>query len=130
MSPHSAALDEATRAAVAALAHRVRQRDDSDEPADAEVFALEFLTALRGQGWRLTEARPAHWNQRPPDGAISLTPSEEFKLAREHIARRNRGLVCEVCCPCRACDPPNQDPVCRCQDRCETPNCPAGRSYQ
>jgi hypothetical protein len=125
MSAHA---DDATRAAVAALAHRVRSRDASDDPTDPDVFALEFLTALRGQGWRLTEARPAQWHQRPADGAIQLTPSEEFRLAREHIARRNRGVVCEACCPCRACDPPNEDPTCRCAQPCGAENCPAGRS--
>lgn len=62
-------LDEASRAAVAALAHRIRNRDATDDPGDAEVFALEYLTALRGQGWRPTAARPApSWqpNQGPP----------------------------------------------------------------
>lgn len=51
-------LDEASRAAVAALTYRLRERDamaEADRP-DAEVFGLEFMTALRGQGWRPTPA--------------------------------------------------------------------------
>jgi hypothetical protein len=52
-------LDEATRAAVAALAHRIRERDALAERPDADLFAGEFMTALRGQGWRPTAARPA-----------------------------------------------------------------------
>jgi hypothetical protein len=52
--------DVETQAAIDALARRLRTRDnasDEDERADAEVFALEFLTALRSQGWRPTEAK-------------------------------------------------------------------------
>lgn len=57
-------LDRETSAAVEALAHRIRNRDaailggsDCEEIGDSEVFAREFLTALRGRGWRPTEAR-------------------------------------------------------------------------
>jgi hypothetical protein len=120
--------DEATRTAIAALAHRVRERDASEDPVDPDTFALEFLTAMRGQGWRLTEARQFQHYQRPPESEIRLEPVEEFKLAREHIARRNRGLVCEVCCPCRSCGPPLTDPICRCSESCGAESCPAGRS--
>ncbi|TDD54551.1 hypothetical protein E1286_05000 [Nonomuraea terrae] len=62
-------LNEATRAAVAALAHRVRERDALDDRPDADLFATEFLTALRGQGWRPTAARPSQpWTEQigPP----------------------------------------------------------------
>jgi hypothetical protein len=54
-------LVEETRLAVAALTHRLRHRAaDTDD----EVFALEFVTAMRGRGWRPTAARPApHWQQ-------------------------------------------------------------------
>lgn len=52
--------DVETSAAVEALTHRLRQRDeamrDGGEYADAEVFALEFITAMRGYGWRHNEA--------------------------------------------------------------------------
>lgn len=53
--------DQETRDAVTALAHRIRQRD-ADPPEvrlDAELFAREFITALRMRGWRPTPARPA-----------------------------------------------------------------------
>lgn len=62
-------VDEETRAAVSALAHRVRERDAAAERSDAELFAGEFMTALRGQGWRPTAARPAQpWTDKigPP----------------------------------------------------------------
>ena len=55
--------DAETTAAIEAMAYRVRQRDaamnDGEDYADADVFALEFLTALRGQGWRPTPAKAA-----------------------------------------------------------------------
>lgn len=48
--------DAETTAAVESLAHRIRQRDaamrDGDDHADPEVFALEFVTAMLGHGWR------------------------------------------------------------------------------
>ena len=53
--------DQETSAAVEALAHRLRNRDaamnDGGDYPDAEPFALEFMTALRGRGWRHTEAK-------------------------------------------------------------------------
>jgi hypothetical protein len=53
--------DTETAAAIEALAYRVRERDvairDGQDFADADVFALEFITAFRGRGWRPTEAR-------------------------------------------------------------------------
>lgn len=75
-------LDEATRDAVAALAHRIRQRDalirEGAEVPDAEIAALEFMTAMRGRGWRPTPARVAQdWK-----GSGTGTPaSEEAKQA-------------------------------------------------
>ena len=54
-------LDRETNAAIDALEYRLKLRDEAvrdglDYP-DAGPFALEFLTALRGQGWRPTPAR-------------------------------------------------------------------------
>jgi hypothetical protein len=49
--------DHETTQAVEALAHRLRERDGEADRSDAEVFALEFMTALRGQGWRPTPAK-------------------------------------------------------------------------
>lgn len=54
--------DAETRAAEVALAHRLRERDtairDGSDYADAEVFAAEFMLALRTRGgWRPTPAK-------------------------------------------------------------------------
>jgi hypothetical protein len=71
--------DADTTAAVEALAYRLRERDvamrDGAGHADAEVFAREFVTALRGRGWRPTEARvlPA-W--KPPAGSGAMPPTD------------------------------------------------------
>lgn len=54
-------IDQATRDAIAALVHRMRQRDeatDEDRP-DIEPFALEYVMALRLRGWRPTPAQAA-----------------------------------------------------------------------
>ncbi len=77
MSDHPQAFDEATRAAIAALTHRTRERDTTpaEERGEAEVFAVEFLIALRGQGWRLTAARPAEpWQHAGPTPAPDVYP--------------------------------------------------------
>ena len=53
--------DTETTAAIDALVYRVKIRDkairDGEDYPDAEPFALEYLTALRGQGWRPTPAK-------------------------------------------------------------------------
>jgi hypothetical protein len=111
-------LDEATRAAVAALAYRVRERDVADEPVDAELFAVEFMNAMRGHGWRPTEAvRPSDaWKTAVT--AEGTGPNAEFRAAREHDARRRQGITCEVYCPCSACAPPLTNPTCTCTAPC------------
>ncbi|MFF4548642.1 hypothetical protein ACFY1J_31155 [Streptomyces sp. NPDC001406] len=74
--------DQETRDAVTALAHRLRQRD-ADAPGerlDAELFAREFVTALRTRGWRPTLARPAPpWKATPPPA----TPDTVHQRAAE-----------------------------------------------
>ncbi|MEV0994613.1 hypothetical protein [Nonomuraea sp. NPDC050202] len=78
-------LDEATRAAIAALTHRVRERDAMEgERPDAEVFANEYVIALRGQGWRLTAARPAE----PWKTQIGPPPRPETARRGAELARR------------------------------------------
>ena len=79
-------LDRETNAAVEALAHRLRERDaairDGAEHADAEVFAAEFMLALRTKGgWRPTAAKSAAVAPKhaPPDGG---NPDELLALAR------------------------------------------------
>lgn len=57
------AIDEAA----AALAHRLHQRDQhprEDQP-DAQAFALEFVTAMHGHGWRPTNAQRNPWVSKP-----------------------------------------------------------------
>lgn len=80
--------DHETTAAIDALAHRLRNREPG---TDDEVFALEFITALRGRGWRPTEAR----SQRPWQRAIAPPPPDIAEhgaaLARELLAQHGRG---------------------------------------
>jgi hypothetical protein len=78
--------DPETRSAVDALTHRLRARDTLDEIMDAEVFALEFITALRARGWRPTEARvrPA-WKLPPGRGT---EPPGDYRAARQALDAR------------------------------------------
>lgn len=71
-------LEAETRAAVAALVHRLRNHDPDTDPlgTDAEVFAAEYVAALKARGWRPVLAVPveADWrrasgNSRAPDAA-------------------------------------------------------------
>jgi len=47
-------LDTETKAAIDALVYRLKNRDDG---TDDEPFAMEFVQAMIGRGWRPTEAR-------------------------------------------------------------------------
>ncbi|MFI6317314.1 hypothetical protein ACIBG8_07335 [Nonomuraea sp. NPDC050556] len=86
MTTHES-LDRQTRTAVAALAHRIRERDQQDDPTDADIFALEYLHALRGQGWRPTNAR------RPQPWSTDQGPRSEDTARRgAHLARDLLGL--------------------------------------
>ena len=53
--------DADTAAAIEALTHRVKLRDqairDGEEHPDAEPFSQEFIFAMLGYGWRVTEAK-------------------------------------------------------------------------
>lgn len=71
------------RRAVESLAKRVKERDQSDTSVDAEMFALEFVTALCGQGWRPVEAL-----QPPPEPPTAPGPNEAFRQAKAAIAAR------------------------------------------
>jgi hypothetical protein len=77
--------DADTQAAIDALAHRLRKRDeairDGAEYADADPFSLEFITALRAQGWRVTPAKVYQLPQRA-DGGTSDGPSEDYRAIR------------------------------------------------
>lgn len=80
--------DPDTAAAVEALAHRLKARDkalrDGEDFPDAEVFASEYLTALRGHGWRPTEAKaiPA-W--KVPSGPRSEPPADVLRQLRADL---------------------------------------------
>jgi hypothetical protein len=78
--------DTETAAAIEALAYRIRERDADPERSDADVFALEFMTALRGRGWRPTAAR----TEQPPLHAAPVpdrrSRDEELAAARADLA--------------------------------------------
>jgi len=92
--------DVDTTAAIEALAHRVRNRDaamnDGEDYADADVFALEFVTALRGQGWRPTAAKvyaapkPAAPGSVPPLKPETAGMLQELRADMEARAARDR----------------------------------------
>ncbi len=67
-------LDRETTAAVQALADRLRDRDPE---VDDELFAREFILALRGRGWRPTEARLMPAWKPGPRGSGGLPKSRE-----------------------------------------------------
>ena len=75
--------DHETRSAVDALTHWLRNRDPG---TDDEVFALEFITALRARGWRPTEARvlPA-WKLPAGHGT---DPTADYRAARQALEAR------------------------------------------
>ena len=86
-------LDRETQAAVESLAHRYRVRDaairDGEDVADPEVAAREFMTAMLGRGWRLTEARriPLPTLKQPGDGGTG--PTEEWRRIRAERLRQH-----------------------------------------
>ena len=92
--------DSDTTAAVEALAHRVKVRDqairDGEDCPDAEPFALEFVTALRGQGWRPTAAKvyaapkPAAPGSVPPLKPETAGMLQELRADMEARAARDR----------------------------------------
>lgn len=72
--------DADTTAAIEALAYRIRERDADPERSDADVFALEFMTALRGRGWRPTAAK----TEQPP---LHAAPVPDRRSRDEELAR-------------------------------------------
>jgi hypothetical protein len=78
--------DNETAAAIKSLAYRIREREaairDGGEFADADVFALDFMTAMRGQGWRPTEAKVFAVPKPAPPGTLPpLKPETTGLLA-------------------------------------------------
>jgi hypothetical protein len=76
--------DHETRSAVDALTRRLRNRDPDDD--DDEVFALEFMTALRARGWRPTEARVMPAWHRPAGHGVE--PTGDYLAARQALDAR------------------------------------------
>jgi hypothetical protein len=82
-------LDRQATEAVDILARRIRERDaavragDADLP-DADVFAREFVLAMLGHGWRVTEAKvhPAWRVPRRPGSGLPAG-EEAAKLVRQ-----------------------------------------------
>lgn len=58
-------LDTETKAAIEALVHRLANREPG---TDDEPFAMEFVQAMIGRGWRPTEARRSKPWTRGTDG--------------------------------------------------------------
>ncbi|TMR11050.1 hypothetical protein ETD86_37020 [Nonomuraea turkmeniaca] len=52
-------VEAAAARAVDHLESQIRERDAAEEKADAHLFALSVVTAMRGQGWRPTPAKAA-----------------------------------------------------------------------
>jgi hypothetical protein len=88
----TATADHETTAAVDALVWRLRNREPG---TDDEIFAREYLIALRARGWRPTEARkPADWQ--PPKPGGSAEPGDDYRAALDEVrekARRDARLL-------------------------------------
>jgi len=84
--------DAETAAAIDALVYRVKARDkairDGEDHPDAEPFALEFLTALRGQGWRPTPAKATVPPLHAPPLADKRSRDEELAAVRADMEAR------------------------------------------
>ena len=95
-------LDREIAAAVDALTHRLANRDPE---TDDEPFAMEFVQAMIGRGWRPTEARRAKPWSKTEDGDSPQPQADkpggveyfEFRRKLDAIAARaaeqNRGDV-------------------------------------
>ena len=87
--------DRETHAAIEALAHRIRVRDAAiraaEDCADPEPFAAEFMAALGGRGWRLTEAKAPGALKVPAGGGTG--PTEEWRQARAELERRRTEIA-------------------------------------
>lgn len=79
-------LDTETQAAIEALVHRLKNR----EGADDEPFAMEFVQAMIGRGWRPTEARRSKPWSRGTDGDspqpdAARPGGQEYREFRERL---------------------------------------------
>jgi hypothetical protein len=77
-------VERESRAAVDALVWRLKNRPEDDD--NDELFAVEFITALKGHGWRPTLARPApDWRSPRADSRL---PSGENPGGADYLAKR------------------------------------------
>ena len=78
--------DTETAAAIDALAHRLRLRDeamrDGGDYADPEPFAAEYVTAMRGYGWRPTPAKATAPPKHSPPAAADGSRDDMLARAR------------------------------------------------
>lgn len=80
--------DTESRAAVAALVHRLRNPGDTDPlGADAEPFAEEYVAALKARGWRPVLAVPASADWRRASGS-SRVPDADRPGGSEYLAAK------------------------------------------
>lgn len=90
-------LDNETRAAVAALVHRLRNPGDTDPlGADAEPFAEEYVAAMKARGWRPVLAVPPEADWRRASGGSRVPHADrpggaEYLAAKAAIAARVTG---------------------------------------
>ena len=75
-------LDREIQAAIDALVHRLANREGTDD----EPFAMEFVQAMIGRGWRPTEARRMPVFPRSHGGGTG--PSEETRAELEAARQR------------------------------------------
>lgn len=87
-------LDREIRAAIEALTHRLANRPDG---TDDEPFAMEFVQAMIGRGWRPTEARRSRpWttddaegdSPQPQPGRPGGEEYSEFRRRLDELAAR------------------------------------------
>lgn len=78
-------LDRQTQAAIEALVHRLKNRGDDDGQfaTDPEVFAQEFMAAMRGRGWRPVDAL-----SKPAPEARRANPNDDWQQARAALEQK------------------------------------------
>jgi hypothetical protein len=76
--------DREIKSAVDALVYRLANRQPG---TDDEPFAMEYVQALIGRGWRPTNARPAPVWQRP--SGSGRPPTDEWRQARAELDARH-----------------------------------------
>lgn len=90
--------DSATRDAVAALVHRLKNRGEGENQyaTDPDVFAAEYIASLRGRGWRpvLALVPVPDWRKASGDAPVpdaEKPGSADYLAAKAAIAARATG---------------------------------------